>query len=352
MNRLPAFVVLSLLSLIAVPRAIAQQGPPRPSPELRKLEPIVGHWRGEGTALVDPMASPMKWTCVSANRWVLGGYWLESDIEISFEGMGSMRTREYLGWDQENGRFVKVSVSNTGEVSLSTGGFKDDRTLFFFDPIRRGEAPFSVYVSRSITRLRDDESSFEVAFLTRDGVIAKGVQGVLRRVDSAAPSPIESAQAMAPESPEMARLVKMVGEYDVEGRMQMMPGTEAVKVTGHDSLRSWFQGRILQFESRGTAEGMPGAYEAVGFYGWNAAERCYDFAMVSSMGEVGLMKASFAEDGTFVSTWNGTMMGTPVTSHSALRVGDDGKPTRLVSWSLLGSSKPYESFRAEYTTAK
>lgn len=340
-------LVLPVLSCLLLPLP-AQEGPPSPPEQLQKLQRLVGSWRGSGTAAMQPGVTT-NWTCEATYRWALGNFWLQCDTSIAFEGGETpMRFREYMGFDTEARHFVNVVVSNTGEVTLAPVAFVGDDKLVLAMARLQDGTPLA---ERSVTTIGKDAIDFTITFVAGDAPAVEGVQGKLQRVPQAAPTPLEKTAAFAPMAPEMARLGRMGGDYAVQGQMVMVPGSPPVKIQGRDAARPLFGGSILQVVTKGTAEGMPGEYEATVFYGWDAAEQCYRGVMVSNMGEVGQTRARFVGDDKFVAVWAGMMMGQPTANHTLMQL-QDGRPQSLVSHCISGDGKPYECMRASYQPAK
>lgn len=340
----------SLVIIILAASLSAQQAPPSPAPQLDRLKPLVGQWQGSGTADMHPGAPPAKWTCASTYAFALGGFWLQCDTSIEFEGMPQgMRFREYLGWDVETGRYVNVTASNTGEVTLAPVVFTaDDTMVLAISRIAEG-AP---QLERSVTRIGKDEMSFTITFVNGAEPAHEGVKGTLKRVAKAAPKALESCGAFMPAAAEMARLARMGAEYDVRGQMVMMPGQPAMKIQGRDSVTSLFDGGIVRVLTTGTAEGMPGKYEAAVYYAWDPAQKCYIGVMVSNMGEVGQTQARFVGDDKFVATFAGTMQGTPMVNSTVLQLDADGKARHVTSHCISGAEPPFEGFRADYEVVR
>ncbi len=83
----------------------------------------------------------------------------------------------------------------------------------------------------------------------------------------------------AARSPMTAQLAKSAGSYDVAGEVVMAPGASPMKISGVDTFRSVFGGVVMHGSTRGSAEGVPGAYEGEVFWGFDPAKNCLPDAM-------------------------------------------------------------------------
>src|SRR5690606_34502804 len=85
----PSLSVLTLTALCFALAVPAQEDPelamPEPAPELKKLEPLIGHWQGSGTARMGP-GEPTPWEAHSSYAWALGGFFVQEDTVVRFEG--------------------------------------------------------------------------------------------------------------------------------------------------------------------------------------------------------------------------------------------------------------------------
>ena len=343
-----ALLSLVSLSLLAA-TATSQDAPPKPAPELARLKAFEGHWEGSGTAMMGPGTEPTKWTSKSTYQWALSGFFLQADSSIQFEGGGpALRFREYLGWDGENKRYVDVSVSNSGEGVVSTLMFPSDDTMVSMTRyLRDGKTQ----IERAFVKFAKDEQRMTLSFLNEAGPSVDAIIGTFKRVQKTTPTGLEAVHGMGPAPAAMGTIAKMAGEYDFVGEMTMMPGTPAMKIKGRDSVRSLFEGAIVQVVTHGEPVGPFPAYEAHAYYAWNPCDKCYDIVMVSNMGEAGTMQTRLEGD-KLVGVFAGLSMGKNSAAHMVMSLDKDGRPTKSVAHAILGASEPYKSFEASYTKVK
>lgn len=156
---------------------------------------------------------------------------------------------------------------------------------------------------------------------------------------------------MSPANPAMAKIARMAGSFEVAGEMTMAPGQPAMKIKGVDAIRTLFDGSIVQVTTTGTADGMPGTYEAHGYYAWDATDGAYDVLMVSNMGEVMKGEARFAGDDTLVQIFSGLRMGQLTVSRSVMHLDAKGHPQKVVNHSCMGTADPMQDFTGTYKPA-
>jgi hypothetical protein len=320
---------------------------PKPAPQLAKFEKLAGHWQGGGTATMQPGQPATKWTAVATYQWVMNGFWLQCDTAIEFPGMGTMRFREYLGWDGENQRYVNLAVNNMGEGVLGIVHPTDTGIVMMIPSVRDGQPQ----CERAITNLGADRIDFAIAFLAASGPAADAVSGELKKVDQVQVPELSAAKAMMPAAPAMARLARMAGTYDVVGEVIMGPGQPAMKIKGRDVITAPFDGSLVMVETKGSSDQGGPPYEAHGFYAWNATDKCYRMLAIDNMGVVVNGDCRLIGQDLVLMT-SGMRMGAPIAARTVLSLDADGHPTKVVNHSLIGTSPPMQDFTGSYTRAK
>jgi hypothetical protein len=349
MTRIRLVPFLSL-TLCCLPLAAQDEmAAPPPAAELAKLKPLAGHWKGSGTAVMAPGQPPAKWTAQIRSDWTLGGHWLQTDTAVAFENGMKLRFREYLGWDRENARYVQVTVGNTGEGDLATPYFAGDDTLIV---LRSGLRDGKPHAERHATKFGKDSQTFTIAYLGHEGLGIEHVNGRFDRVAKVEPEALEAAHALMPADQAMARIARTAGRFDLSGELTMAPGMPSMKIQGTDTIRTLFDGAIVQVTTTGAAEGMPGSYEAHGYYAWDPANACYKVLMVSNMGEVMCGQARFSGDDKIVQTVACLRMGQPCVSRVVTHLDAKGHPVKVVNHSCMGDADPMQDFTGTYKPAK
>jgi hypothetical protein len=348
---------LSFAIILAVP-AFAQEpagmAMPQPAPQLEKLELMLGNWVGSGQVAMGADAKPTPWTSESVVQRVLGGFFVEERLHVSFgEAMPPLVMHNFYGWDADTEQYRVVGVNNTGATDVSTMHFSGASTLVGAAiQLREGQPVLERWVARyagDACELSVDQAIGSAPFFTH-------VTGKFTRAPARGASfSLEDVGAMGPVASELGKLRPLVGKWRVKGTMVPAPGAPEMAIAGTETVKPVFGGVALASHTLGDpTPGMPGTYESIGYYVWDAAHRAYDVVYVSNMGEAGRMEGRFAGEGTIVWTSDQRYMG----SASANRIiqtitgSGDGRTLRVVSDRLLGTDAAVRDFTAEYVIAK
>lgn len=84
------------------------QGPPPPSPELKRLEFFVGTWNMKGRTL-DADEDNVSGT--TTFEWLPGGFFLQQRVELNFAGF-EIKGLELIGYDPSTGKFPSTVYSS------------------------------------------------------------------------------------------------------------------------------------------------------------------------------------------------------------------------------------------------
>lgn len=87
---------------------------PEPSPELRRLDRLVGRWSMEGHLVGSDEKNIVGETSF---RWLPGGFFLEQHVQLNFLGM-QIDSLELIGYDPESGTFPSTVYSNLAPTPL------------------------------------------------------------------------------------------------------------------------------------------------------------------------------------------------------------------------------------------
>lgn len=341
----------AVVCALATP-ALAQEGmgPPKPAPELKKLEPLIGNWAGSGV-FNDPDAPPIHWKCQAGYRWSHGGFWVQEDFTIHFDGMDQpMVFRAYLGWDGERERYVNAHIANNGEVGLDEFVIGPDGAMV---TMMTRQVQGNTFCERAVSKVDGDKMTMKIEFLLAEGPSMTAVEGEFQRVDQPAPEALGAGKFGPPAHEAMAPLGKGAGVYAVKGSMTYAPGVPPMKIHGTDEFAMIFGGSVMHGHTVGGSDAMPGEYVGDVFWGWDAKAGCYASVFVSNMGEVGTMEMRYSADrSALISTSASTKMGRPLVQRFVLHLDDSGAFMRGVGHSLMGSAPPIESFNATYERKK
>ena len=99
--------------------ALAQQAP-SPGPEVKKLEPFAGKWKGEAEMKPGPWGPGGKMTSESDCTWFEGGFQLICR-ESGSGAMGKMKSEAVLGWSSEEKVYKYQGFDSMGMMGAATG---------------------------------------------------------------------------------------------------------------------------------------------------------------------------------------------------------------------------------------
>ena len=90
---------------------------PPPSPELGRLEPLVGTWRCEGHTQDSVLGPGVPVRSTETFYWLDGGHYLVSTYETTFGGESMQTGVNYWSYDADAKRFRIIFFSNNGPFS-------------------------------------------------------------------------------------------------------------------------------------------------------------------------------------------------------------------------------------------
>jgi Protein of unknown function (DUF1579) len=113
--------------------------PPSPSPELKRLEPLLGTWKAEDNTHDSVLGRGVRVTSTETFSWLDGGYFLVSTYETAFGNEPAQRGVNYWGYDAEAQRFHIIFFSNNGPFTEEGNRYEGKvagSTLTFEGPAR------------------------------------------------------------------------------------------------------------------------------------------------------------------------------------------------------------------------
>lgn len=117
---LTVLVVLGLaLNLTFTPLRAAD--PPKPGPEQKKLEMLVGEWTYEGTGEATPfMDAAGKFKGKYTARLVLGGFFVQGQGQDISDNQYLYQDMWFTGYDTAKKTFINHSFENDGTIAVNT----------------------------------------------------------------------------------------------------------------------------------------------------------------------------------------------------------------------------------------
>jgi hypothetical protein len=100
--------------------AQAPAGPPKPAPELKKLQYFAGNWNVAGDSQPGPWGPGGKWTGTDHMAWTLNGFFLQDNSQGD-GAMGKVKGVAYFGYDPEKKAYTYNAVDSMGMTTHAEG---------------------------------------------------------------------------------------------------------------------------------------------------------------------------------------------------------------------------------------
>lgn len=114
-----------MLLLVIALRARAQMEPPKPAPELKKLDYFAGTWAAKGDVKPGPMGLGGKFTGTNHVQWMNGGFFLVTHSEFN-GALGKGTETAYMGYDSNDKMYTYDSFNTLGEADHAKGNVDGD----------------------------------------------------------------------------------------------------------------------------------------------------------------------------------------------------------------------------------
>jgi len=122
MNR--AFAAILVLAVLTA-AAFAQMGPPKPGPELKKLDYFVGSWTSTGDTKPSPEGPGGPMTLQTDAKWMDGGFFVLENSSYK-TAMGNGTGMSFIGYDPQEKVYTYSEFDSTGETVHAKGTVDGD----------------------------------------------------------------------------------------------------------------------------------------------------------------------------------------------------------------------------------
>jgi hypothetical protein len=119
----PGIVLASLVMLVA--SAFGQMEPPKPAPELKKLDMFVGSWTLDGNLKPGMMGPGGPMTENQKCEWMEGGFYLVCHADYK-SSMGNGVGLSVMGYSTDDKAYTYREFSSSGEFDDSRGSVESD----------------------------------------------------------------------------------------------------------------------------------------------------------------------------------------------------------------------------------
>ena len=174
----------SVLILVSAAFTLAQEGPPKPAPELSQLKYFAGSWSCSGDAPAGPFGPAHKTQSSLTLKADLDGFWYAGTMTEmkTASNPHPVKGMLHLGYDPASKQFVQVWVDNMGAwATQMSPGWQGDTWVFAGDQVVMGEK-----ASARDTLVKKSDTEFTHKFeLTMKGQTSTIIEETCRRAGAA-----------------------------------------------------------------------------------------------------------------------------------------------------------------------
>ena len=120
-------LLIAVLTMVAA-SAWAQMMPPKPGPEVKKLEYFIGNWTIEGTIAQGPWGNGGKFSSTDTTEWMPGNFFVvgHSDFKLPPELGGEGKATSFMGYETDRNLYTYDEFNSQGRREKSTGTVTGD----------------------------------------------------------------------------------------------------------------------------------------------------------------------------------------------------------------------------------
>jgi hypothetical protein len=141
--------------------AFAQMGPPKPGPELKKLDYFLGTWTSDGDMKPGPMGPGGKFTSTGHGEWMDGGFFLVIHSDFK-SGMGNSTGTAYMGYDPQEKVYTYDEFNSMGE-NIHSKGTVDGDTWSWSNDMKMGPQTMKAHYTMKALSPTSYTFKFEVS---------------------------------------------------------------------------------------------------------------------------------------------------------------------------------------------
>jgi hypothetical protein len=113
-------LTVTIASMLFGVAGFAQMTPPKPAPELKKLDFFLGSWTTEGDMKPSPYGPGGKLTGSDHVEWMQGNYFMIIHSKFSSASMGDGVEYAVMGYDSHKKQYTYESFNSMGEHDVAT----------------------------------------------------------------------------------------------------------------------------------------------------------------------------------------------------------------------------------------
>ena len=105
-------VAMTLIGGVAFAQGDSE--PPKPGPEHKKLDYLVGDWTTQGEATATPFSPAYKWSGTFTYEWLPGEFFLLRRLDSKRSDIGTTKSVQIAGYDTESKMYTWYGVNSRG----------------------------------------------------------------------------------------------------------------------------------------------------------------------------------------------------------------------------------------------
>lgn len=118
----------TLLPFLLLAASAVAQMPPKPGPELKKLDYFLGTWTVDGAISPGPWGAGGKFNATHTSEWMNGNFFVvsHSDFQMPPELGGQGKRVAFMGYDTDQNVYTFTSFDSNGRHEVSKGNVNGD----------------------------------------------------------------------------------------------------------------------------------------------------------------------------------------------------------------------------------
>lgn len=113
-------MLLAIVIVVSVAVAQAPQGPPKPGPEHKKMEYMIGKWTRQADSQDSVFGPGGKSTGTETCKWMTGGFHVECH-SVEKGPAGEVTGHGIMGYDAEEKKYTYYNTDSMGSAFLAKG---------------------------------------------------------------------------------------------------------------------------------------------------------------------------------------------------------------------------------------
>jgi len=167
------FFAVSAMVAAAAAVAVAQMEPPKPAPELKRLDYFVGKWTLDGDMKPGAMGPGGKMTEMEDNAWMDGGFFLVGRVDFK-SSMGNGTGTSYMGYDPRDKMYTYDAFNSWGEAEHAKGMVSGDTWTWTSESDMMGHTTKTRFTVKEVSA---DSYTFKFEMSGADGAWSTAMDG-------------------------------------------------------------------------------------------------------------------------------------------------------------------------------